>query len=183
MPNGGSDCCGTYWFNPRARAASEGDPAQQTIGHYREIRGLAIERAYWTYCANHPHRSPARDPIPIGPVKVGKDLVRKIWQLSPDTEDIRLHLLELAARHSLPVVSIYKDFAEAGGFIAYGPSLTEMYRGGAEYVDRILKGAKPGRLPIEQPRKFDLLINLKTAKALGITISPLHLARADEIIE
>ncbi len=95
----------------------------------------------------------------------------------------RKPLLELAARHSLPVVSIYKDFAEAGGFIAYGPSLTEMYRGGAEYVDRILKGAKPGRLPIEQPRKFDLLINLKTAKALGITISPLHLARADEIIE
>ena len=98
MPNGGSDCCGTCWFNPRARAASEGDPAQRTIGHYCEIRGLAIERAYWTYCANHPHRSPARDPIPIGPVMVGKDLVREIWQLSPDTEAIRLHLLELAAR-------------------------------------------------------------------------------------
>jgi len=95
----------------------------------------------------------------------------------------RKPLLELAARHSLPVVSIYKDFAEAGGFIAYGPSLTEMYRGGAQYVDRILKGAKPGVLPIEQPRKFDLLINLKTAKALGLTIQPLHLARADQIIE
>ena len=95
----------------------------------------------------------------------------------------RQPLLELAARHSLPVVSIYKDVAEAGGFIAYGPSLTEMYRGGAQYVDRILKGAKPGGLPIEQPRKFDLLINLKTAKALGLTIQPLHLARADQIIE
>jgi putative ABC transport system substrate-binding protein len=95
----------------------------------------------------------------------------------------RQPLLELAARHSLPVVSIYKDFAEAGGFIAYGPSLTEMYRGGAQYVDRILKGAKPGGLPIEQPRKFDLLINLKTAKALGLTIQPLYLARADQIIE
>jgi putative ABC transport system substrate-binding protein len=95
----------------------------------------------------------------------------------------RKPLLELAARHSLPVVSIYKDFAEAGGFIAYGPSLSAMYRGGAEYVDRILKGAKPEALPVEQPRKFDLLINLKTAKALGLTIPPPLLERADQVIE
>jgi putative ABC transport system substrate-binding protein len=95
----------------------------------------------------------------------------------------RKQLLELATRHSLPVVSIYKDFAEAGGFIAYGPSLPVMYRGGAGYVDRILKGAKPEGLPVEQPTKFDLLINLKTAKALGLTIPPSVLQRADQVIE
>jgi putative ABC transport system substrate-binding protein len=95
----------------------------------------------------------------------------------------RKQLLELATRHSLPVVSIYKDFAEAGGFIAYGPSLPVMYRGGAGYVDRILKGAKPESLPVEQPTKFDLLINLKTAKALGLTIPPSVLQRADQVIE
>jgi len=95
----------------------------------------------------------------------------------------RKQLLELATRHSLPVVSIYKDFAEAGGFIAYGPSLPVMYRGGAGYVDRILKGAKPEGLPVEQPTKFDLLINLKTAKALGLTIPPSVLQRADQVID
>ena len=95
----------------------------------------------------------------------------------------RKQLLELATRHSLPVVSIYKDFAEAGGFIAYGPSLPVMYRGGAGYVDRILKGAKPEGLPVEQPTKFDLLINLKTAKPLGLTIPPSVLQRADQVIE
>ena len=95
----------------------------------------------------------------------------------------RKQLLELATRHSLPVVSIYKDFAEAGGFIAYGPSLPVMYRGGAGYVDRILKGAKPEGLPVEQPTKFDLLINLKTAKALGLTIPPSVLRRADQVVE
>ena len=94
----------------------------------------------------------------------------------------RKQLLELAARHSLAVVSIYKDFAEAGGFIAYGPSLSTIYRRGAVYVDRILKGDKPADLPVEQPTKFELVINLKTAKALGLTIPTSVLARADEVI-
>ncbi len=96
---------------------------------------------------------------------------------------LRKPLLDLAARYSLPVVSIYKDFAQAGGFIAYGPSLSAMYRGGAAYVDRILKGAKPQGLPIEQPTKFELLINLKTAKALGLSVPPALLERADQVIE
>lgn len=95
----------------------------------------------------------------------------------------RKEVTALATRHSLPVVSIYKDFAEAGGFIAYGPSLSVTYRRGAVYVDRILKGAKPGDLPVELPTKFDLTINLRTAKALGLTISPSLLLRADEVIE
>ena len=95
----------------------------------------------------------------------------------------RAQLAELAARHSLAVVSIYKDFAEAGGLIAYGPSLSAVYRRGAVYVDRILKGAKPADLPVEQPTKFELVINLKTAKALGLTIPQTVILQADQVIE
>jgi putative ABC transport system substrate-binding protein len=96
---------------------------------------------------------------------------------------LRKPVIELAARHALPLVSIYKDFAEAGGFIAYGPSLTASYRRGAVYVDRILKGAKPADLPVEQPTKFDLFINLRTARTLGLTVPPTVLLQADHVIE
>ena len=95
----------------------------------------------------------------------------------------RRQILDLAAKHSLPVVSIYRDFAEAGGLIAYGPSLDAVYRRAATYVDRILKGTKPGDLPVEQPTTFELVINLKTAKALSLTIPPSVLARADDLIQ
>jgi ABC-type uncharacterized transport system substrate-binding protein len=92
-------------------------------------------------------------------------------------------ILELAAKHRLGVASIYREFAHAGGLMAYGPSLSDTYRRAATYVDRILKGAKPGNLPVERPTKFDLVVNLKTAKTLGLTIPPSVLARADEVIE
>jgi len=92
-------------------------------------------------------------------------------------------ILKLAVTHSLAVVSQYRAFAEAGALLAYGPNTTTMYRPAAYYVDRILKGADAGNLPVEQPTKFDLVINLKTAKALGVTIPPSPLARADEVIE
>ena len=95
----------------------------------------------------------------------------------------RVEILSLAAAHSLAVVSQYKAFAEAGALLAYGPSTAAMYRRAAYYVDRILKGANAGDLPVEQPTKFDLVINLNTAKALGVTIPPSLLARADEVIE
>ena len=99
------------------------------------------------------------------------------------TTQHRVEILNLAATHSLAVVSQYKAFAEAGALLAYGPSLSAMYRRTAYYVDRILKGANAGDLPVEQSTKSDLVINLKTAKALGVTIPPTLLVRADEVIE
>jgi putative ABC transport system substrate-binding protein len=95
----------------------------------------------------------------------------------------RKQILDLAAKHSLPVVAIYRDFAKAGAVIAYGPRLSVVYRRAADYVDKILKGAAASDLPVEQPDKFDLFVNLKTAKALGVTIPTSILLRADEVIE
>jgi len=92
-------------------------------------------------------------------------------------------ILALASKYSLPVVAIYKDFAVAGAVIAYGPRLSVVYRRAAHYVDKILKGAAASDLPVEQPDKFDLFVNLKAAKALGLTIPSAVLARADEVIE
>jgi putative ABC transport system substrate-binding protein len=95
----------------------------------------------------------------------------------------RARIVELAAKHRLPVMYGLREFVDAGGLMVYGPSMRDSFRRAATYVDKILKGAKPGDLPIEQPSKFDLVINLKTAKALGLTIPPSLLLRADQIIE
>jgi len=94
----------------------------------------------------------------------------------------RTRIAELAALNRLPSIYLQRQFAEAGGLMAYGPSLRDSLRRAATYVDRILKGSKPGDLPIEQSTKFDLVINLKTAKVLGLTIPPSLLGRADEVI-
>jgi putative ABC transport system substrate-binding protein len=96
---------------------------------------------------------------------------------------LRGPFLKQAAHRSLAVVSIYKDFAEAGGLFAYGPDLGHVYRRAAHYVHRILKGMKPSELPVEQPDAFHFVVNLKTAKALGLTIPPALLLRADRVIE
>jgi ABC-type uncharacterized transport system substrate-binding protein len=92
-------------------------------------------------------------------------------------------LADLLTKNRLPGISIWSVFPEAGGLMAYGPSLADEFRRAAIYVDKILKGAKPGDLPIEQPTKYALVINLKTAKALGLTIPPSLLQRADQVIE
>jgi len=92
-------------------------------------------------------------------------------------------IVDFTTQNRLPMMSARRDDVEAGGLMAYGPSFADLYRRAAAYVDKILKSAKPGDLPVEQPMKFEVVINLKTAKALGLTIPPTLLFQADKVIQ
>jgi putative ABC transport system substrate-binding protein len=94
---------------------------------------------------------------------------------------IRINTSTLGAR--LPTMHGSRDYAEAGGLMSYGPNTPDLFRRAADFVDKILRGAKPGDIPVEQPTKFDFVVNLTTAKALGLEVPPMLLARADEVIE
>jgi putative tryptophan/tyrosine transport system substrate-binding protein len=95
----------------------------------------------------------------------------------------RARIITLALSARLPTILSYGDYVEAGGLMSYGPNFTDLFRRAADMVDKILRGTRPGDIPVEQPTKFDLVVNLKTAKALDLTIPPTLLARADEVIE
>jgi len=106
-------------------------------------------------------------------------------QVASDTliQNNSRRIIDLSAKHRLPSIFNSREYVDAGGLMAYGPNFTDLYRRAATYVDKILKGAKPADLPIEQPTKLELVINLKTAKALGLTIPQTLLLRADQVIE
>ena len=102
---------------------------------------------------------------------------------NPVTISHRELIIALAAQHRLPVVYAYRYFVAGGGLVSYGPDFGDQYRQAGRYVDRILRGEKPADMPVQAPTKYELVINLKTAKALGLTIPPTLLARADEVVE
>jgi putative ABC transport system substrate-binding protein len=106
-----------------------------------------------------------------------------VVQSSPFTFRHRSRIIDSAMHHGLATVYAFPPAAKDGALIAYGPDYIDLYRRAASYVDRILKGTKPADLPVEQPTKFELVINLKTAKALGLTMPPQLLSRADDVVE
>jgi putative tryptophan/tyrosine transport system substrate-binding protein len=129
------------------------------------------------------------------PVRVDADVERAISVIAatpnggmivePDayTHANRRLIIKLATQHRLPAIYAYRQEASEGGLISYGPDMRDLYRRSASYVDRILKGGKPADLPVQEPLKYELVINLKTAKALGLTVPATLLATADDVIE
>jgi putative ABC transport system substrate-binding protein len=112
----------------------------------------------------------------------GRADLLNVWG-DPLTFVQRARIAELAMKHRLPTMHFFREAVEVGGLLGFGPNQIQMYRNAAKYIDKILKGTKPGDIPVEQPTKYEFVINLKTAKALGLTIPPAVLARADEVIQ
>jgi len=148
------------------REMGEVEAAARTLG--LEVAKLEIRRAE--------DIAPAFEAL-----KGGADALYVCGDPLVNTNRVRINTLALAAR--LPTMHFVKVYVEAGGLMSYGPNFADLFRRSADYVDKILRGAKPGNLPVEQPIKFELVVNLKTAKALGITIPQALLLRADEVIQ
>ena len=146
---------------PQARAAAE---SLRVTLHLVEVREAAdLEQAFEA-------------------VKREQADVLHLWG-DPLTDSHRARIAELATKHRLPTMHYFRESVEAGGLLGYGPDWRHIWRGLGTYVDKILKGARPADLPVTQPSKYELVINLKTAKALGLTIPRSLLARADQVIE
>ncbi|PYN41109.1 MAG: ABC transporter substrate-binding protein [Candidatus Rokuibacteriota bacterium] len=162
-----------------ARVAVLGDPAINA-SQLRELRGVARSLAVQIQALE------MKSPEDLGEAfeAANKGHAKALIVLSsPLTLRSRTLIGDIAVKRRLPTMYLYRAHVEAGGLISYGPDLPEMFRRCGGYVGRILGGVKPGELPVERPVRFDLVINLKTAKALGLTIPPSLLARADQIIE
>ena len=150
--------------------------AVQEIGEVESAArplGLEIKRALIRRAEDI---APAFDAL-----KGNADALYVVGETLTSANRLRINTLALAAR--LPTIHPNRGLVQAAGLVSYGPNFSDLYRRAAEYVDKILRGAKPADLPVEQPTKFDLIINLTTAKALGLTVPPTLLARADEVIE
>jgi len=125
----------------------------------------------------------SRDKLGDAFLEMTKGRIDAVFVSHTMTPSARGQIIEFAAKNRLPTMFMDRDYVAAGGLMSYGSNFSEQFRHAAEYVGKILKGARPGDLPIEQPTKFELVINLKTAKALGLTIPPSLLSRADEVIQ
>jgi putative tryptophan/tyrosine transport system substrate-binding protein len=161
-----------------ARIAMLYNPASAPYAEY----WLTPFKAATTSFALEPISAPIRDEAELDPVVAAQAHEPNSGHIAmPDS--FRLEIISLAAHYRLPAVYPYRFFAEVGGLVSYGVDLVDNYRRIGTYVDRILKGEKASDLPIQAPVKFELVINLKTARAIGLTVSPSLLARADEVIE
>jgi putative ABC transport system substrate-binding protein len=154
-------------FNPSIATDPAGSPA---LAAAARSKGVAM------------HFAPIRQPEDLDLAALGQPRPDAVLVFAV-TETQQARIVEFAARHRLPAVYGFREAVDAGGLMSFGPRLTDLWRGAANYADRILKGAAPAALPVEQPSRFELVVNAKTAKALGVAIPAPVLARADAIVE
>jgi len=156
-----------------------GDPAK--IAEFKEIQIAA--RALGVQLESLEVRSPQEIESAFKLVTSGRGNALMVLYTVITSGRNHKQIVELAIKNGLPTMFSERDLIESGGLMSYGPNYTDLHRRAAVFVDKILKGAKPSELPVEQPIKFELIINLKTAKQIGLTIPPNVLARADKVIK